>query len=144
MAVDPAGNIYVAGNTGGPDLITTPGAFMTSSKEGGCCNSRGFVARIAAQGTANVTLKSSQAGPTLTLTARVSPPQQYASMPTGQVVFFNGDSAFAVVNLDATGTATYSTSTAPPGTYTITAQYSGDSTYAAASATITATLNPLP
>jgi len=144
LSLDASGNIYLAGNTGGPDLITTPGAFMTAPKNSVVGPGKGFVARIAAQGTANVTLKSSQAGPTLTLTAKVSPPWQYASMPTGQVVFFNGDSAFAVVNLDATGTATYSTSTAPPGTYTITAQYSGDSTYPAVSTTITATLNPLP
>ncbi len=92
---------------------------MTASKTIGIGNSRGFVARIAAQGTARVVLHSSQEGPTLTLTATVSPPSQYASMPTGQVVFLNGDSAFAVVSLDATGTATYNTSTAPPGTYTI-------------------------
>jgi hypothetical protein len=143
LAVDATGNIYVAGNTAGPNLITTPGAFMTAANSSACC-SKGFVARIAAQGVASLSLTSSQAGPALTLQAKVSPPQKYASLPTGQVVFLNGDSAFAVVTLDATGNAAYSTSTAPPGTYTITAQYSGDSTYAAASATITATLNPLP
>ncbi len=49
MAVDSAGNIYVAGNTNGPSLITTPGAFQTSSGDGACCQyGNGFVAKIAA------------------------------------------------------------------------------------------------
>ena len=38
LAVDPAGNIYLAGNTNGPDLITTPGAFQTTSGDGPCCH----------------------------------------------------------------------------------------------------------
>ena len=49
LAVDTAGNIYLAGNTDGPDLITTPGAFQTTSKDGPCCQKgNGFVVRIAA------------------------------------------------------------------------------------------------
>ncbi|HTT61525.1 MAG TPA: SBBP repeat-containing protein [Bryobacteraceae bacterium] len=48
LAVDAAGNIYVAGNTNGPDLITTPGAFQTTSGDGACCQyGNGFVAKIA-------------------------------------------------------------------------------------------------
>jgi uncharacterized protein (TIGR03437 family) len=48
LAVDSAGNIYVAGNTSGPDLITTPGAFQTTSSDGSCCQKgNGFVAKIA-------------------------------------------------------------------------------------------------
>ena len=31
LAVDSAGDIYLAGNTIGPDLITTPGAFQTTA-----------------------------------------------------------------------------------------------------------------
>ncbi|HTQ54942.1 MAG TPA: SBBP repeat-containing protein [Bryobacteraceae bacterium] len=49
LAVDAAGNIYVAGNTNGPDLVTTPGAFQTASSDGACCQyGNGFVAKIAA------------------------------------------------------------------------------------------------
>jgi hypothetical protein len=48
LAVDSLGNIYVAGNTNGPNLITTPGAFQPSSNDGACCQyGNGFVARIA-------------------------------------------------------------------------------------------------
>ena len=101
---------------------------MTAANSSGCC-SKGFVARIAAQGTASAALTSSQAGPNLTLTAKVSAPQQYASMPTGTVFLYNGDSAFAGLNLDATGTASYTLFAFPAGTYTFTAQYTGDSTF---------------
>jgi uncharacterized protein (TIGR03437 family) len=49
LAVDTAGNIYLAGNTDGPDLITTPGAFQTTSSDGSCCQKgNGFVVRMAA------------------------------------------------------------------------------------------------
>jgi len=48
LAVDAAGNMYVAGNTNGPDLVTTPGAFQTKSGDGPCCGlGNGFVAKIA-------------------------------------------------------------------------------------------------
>ena len=46
LAVDSAGNIYLAGNTIGPGLITTPGAFQTTSSNSTCCY-HGFVAKIA-------------------------------------------------------------------------------------------------
>jgi hypothetical protein len=49
LAVDTAGNIYLAGNTDGPDLITTPGAFQTTSSDGSCCQKgNGFVVKMAA------------------------------------------------------------------------------------------------
>jgi uncharacterized protein (TIGR03437 family) len=47
MAVDSAGNIYLAGNIAGPGLLTTPGAFQTTASNSPCCY-HGFVARIAA------------------------------------------------------------------------------------------------
>ncbi len=48
LAVDTAGGIYLAGNTNGPDLITTPGAFQTTSSDGACCQKgNGFVVKIA-------------------------------------------------------------------------------------------------
>ena len=45
LAVDAAGDIYLAGNTIGPGLITTPGAFQTTASNSGCCY-HGFVAKI--------------------------------------------------------------------------------------------------
>ena len=46
LAVDSAGDIYIAGNTIGPGLITTPGAFQTIAGDSTCCY-HGFVAKIA-------------------------------------------------------------------------------------------------
>jgi hypothetical protein len=140
LAVDATGNIYVAGNTTGPNLITTPGAFQTATSSGVCCW-KGFVARIAAQGTAGVALTSAQSGPLVVLTTTVTKPQKYASMPTGTVSYLNGDSVFFMTTLDATGTAVFSSSTLPPGTYTVTAQYNGDTTYAPGSAALTFTVH---
>jgi uncharacterized protein (TIGR03437 family) len=46
LAVDAAGDIYLAGNTAGPHLVTTPGAFQTTVSNSACCY-HGFVAKIA-------------------------------------------------------------------------------------------------
>jgi uncharacterized protein (TIGR03437 family) len=46
LAVDSAGDIYLAGDNLGPDLITTPGAFQTAAGSSLCCY-HGFVAKIA-------------------------------------------------------------------------------------------------
>jgi uncharacterized protein (TIGR03437 family) len=47
LAVDANSNIYLAGNTSGPDLQTTPGAFQTTSSDGPCCQKgNGFVVKI--------------------------------------------------------------------------------------------------
>ena len=45
LAVDAYGDIYLAGNNAGPNLITTPGAFQTTSSNSGCCY-HGFVVKI--------------------------------------------------------------------------------------------------
>jgi uncharacterized protein (TIGR03437 family) len=46
LVVDSVGDIYLAGNTISPGLITTPGAFQTTASSSGCCY-HGFVAKIA-------------------------------------------------------------------------------------------------
>jgi len=61
LVVDPAGNIYVAGNHVGPGLITTPGAFQTTSSDSTCCY-HGFVAKIAPTAQAAPAVKSATAG----------------------------------------------------------------------------------
>jgi uncharacterized protein (TIGR03437 family) len=52
LAVDSAGDIYLAGNNLGPSLITTPGAFQTTASynPSRCCH--GFVAKITPGGPA--------------------------------------------------------------------------------------------
>jgi uncharacterized protein (TIGR03437 family) len=51
LAVDAAGDIYLAGNTSGPHLITTPGAFQPTISNNPCCY-HGFVAKITPGGPA--------------------------------------------------------------------------------------------
>jgi hypothetical protein len=62
-------------------------------------------------------------------------------MPTGAVTFQNGDTVFGTANVDSTGTATYTIPWLDPGDYTLTASYGGDSTYPAATATFTFTMD---
>jgi Big-like domain-containing protein len=66
--------------------------------------------------------------------------------PTGLVTFYDGASALgAAVNVDATGKATFSTTTTPAGTRSIKAGYSGDTKYATiTSAPLTQTVNKAP
>jgi len=136
LAVDPSGNIYLAGNVNGPDLITTPEAFQTKSSDGPCCGQgNGFVARISAHGTAAAKLDvypaQSQYGELVTLTATVSPVAKYASMPAGYLVFLDGSKTVFRVALNSTGIATYQSSGFFPGTHQFSVRYEGNRTYPA-------------
>jgi len=87
LAVDPSGDIYLAGNNAGPNLITTSGAFQTTSSNDPCCY-HGFVAKIAV--------------PTATLA------------PSGQVESLAVESIVSVYGADlATGTAVGAISPVP-------------------------------
>jgi uncharacterized protein (TIGR03437 family) len=86
LAVNTAGDIYLAGNNAGPNLITTPGAFQTTSANNFCCY-HGFVMKIG--------------GLTVTLA------------PAAQIEPFAAESIISVYGIDlATGTAWVATS--PP------------------------------
>jgi sugar lactone lactonase YvrE len=61
-------------------------------------------------------------------------------VPTGTVVFSDGATVLGSVTVDATGKAAYPTSTLSVGSHIITAAYSGDTNYAAASVAITQTV----
>ncbi len=139
LAVDSTGNIYLAGNVNGPDLITTPGAFEPKSPDGPCCGQgNGFVVRISARGTATAKLSvvpsQTEYGEQTTMTATVSPPTQYASMPTGYVELGLGTKMLTRLKLDSTGTVAYKIASIPPGTYQLTAAYGGDRTYGSVNA----------
>jgi hypothetical protein len=69
-------------------------------------------------------------GQALTLTATVAP-QSGSGVPTGTVTFLNGAPSLGSGTLDNMGTATLSTGSLAAGTYSITAQYSGDTAFAA-------------
>jgi hypothetical protein len=150
LAVDPAGNMYVGFSDPCAGTIVTPGSFqqINHNQGTGCGNyaGTGYVVKISATGTATVALAASPspvaAGQSVTLTASVTPTATYASVPTGTIEFQDGGNALGTaVTLDSTGTATYTSTTLAPGTHSLTAVYSGDSTYpagnAAASLTVT-------
>jgi hypothetical protein len=68
-------------------------------------------------------------GQTVTFTATVRNPAGTAT-PTGTVTFFVGNVAVATVRLDASGQARLTGVFTIPGTFTVRAVYSGDSTFA--------------
>jgi hypothetical protein len=51
------------------------------------------------------------------------------AMPTGSVSFFNGKTFLGTANLNADGTASFTTSSLSAGNHAITAVYSGDANY---------------
>jgi hypothetical protein len=151
FAVDAAGNMYFGGSDNCGGDIVTPGAFQQTNKmqPTNCGNfaSSGYVAKISAQGTATVALAPSTspvaAGQSVTLTATVTPTVTYASVPTGTIEFQDGGNALGTATLNSSGVATYSTSTLTPNNYSLTAVYSGDSTYPTASGTASLTVTGL-
>ncbi|MGO9275551.1 MAG: SBBP repeat-containing protein [Terriglobia bacterium] len=92
LAVDPDGDMYLAGNTVGPDLITTPGAFQTTNTKGGCCWA-GFVAKI------------SPAEVSLSPTSLTFGPQEVGTTSAHQTVTLtiNGEGTFRVSSITASG-----------------------------------------
>lgn len=81
-------------------------------------------------------------GQTVTLAAAVT---GTSSTPSGTITFYDGAISIAVVSLDASAHATFTTSTLAVGTPSLTAVYSGNSIYAAStSAVFLETVNPLP
>ena len=78
-------------------------------------------------------------GQSVTFTATVTSTTGSAT-PTGSVTFTNGSTTLGTETLTS-GVATFSTSTLPVGSDTITASYSGDTTYAPSTNTATETVN---
>lgn len=80
---------------------------------------------------------SANVGQNVTFTATVSP-----SAAGGSVTFKDGSSPLATVSLNG-GIATYSSSTLAAGSHSITAVYSGNTTYATSSSTLSYTINKI-
>ena len=66
---------------------------------------------------------------TVTMTATVTAP---TGTPSGTIVFYDGANAIGSANLNGSGIATYPTAALSAGSHSLTAQYSGDATNAAA------------
>ncbi len=90
-----------------------------------------YVNQVIGKATSTVTLSSSQSSSSykqpVTFTATVAP-QFSGTLPTGTVTFYNGATALAWVTL-VNGVATYTNTTLPVGTDSITALYRGSSSF---------------
>lgn len=73
----------------------------------------------------------SAAGQVITFTATVAAVSPGAGVPTGTVTFMDGTTTLGTGTLDASGRATFQTSTLAQGTHSITATYSGDPNFVA-------------
>jgi LPXTG-motif cell wall-anchored protein len=88
---------------------------------------------------------TANAGQNVTFTATVAGPSGSTGEPTGTVTFLDGTSTLGTGTLNASGVATYSTSSLSVGTHSITAQYSGDTNFApSVSSAITETILAAP
>jgi autotransporter-associated beta strand protein len=84
-------------------------------------------------------------GQTVTFTASVPTVSAGAGTPTGTVTLLERSTVLAsAVSLGGTGQATFTIATLPAGPHTITAQYSGDTGFAASSGSASQTVNPAP
>ncbi len=149
LALDTAGNIYIAGSVGSPpSSAATSGAFQSAYGGG---DSDAFVAKIVVHTPTTTTVSAAPTtatgGTAINLTATVAEVGG-SSVPTGTVTFKDGATTLGSMTLNATGIAVYTTRTLAVGAHSITAAYGGDSangtsTSTAASVTITAVPAPI-
>jgi uncharacterized repeat protein (TIGR01451 family) len=79
-------------------------------------------------------LSPSNPGQATTFTATVTSPT--IGVPTGSIVFSEGNTVYATEKLDGSGTASFQTSALSPGVHTIVASYSGDAVFNASAITL--------
>jgi Bacterial Ig-like domain (group 3)/Beta-propeller repeat len=144
LALDTAGNIYVAGSVNSPPSSAATSGVFQSAYGGG--SSDVFVAKIVIQTPTTITLSAAPSSPTVgtavNLTATVAEVGG-SSVPTGTVTFKDGTTSLGSMTLNGTGIAVYSTSSLSVGAHSITAAYGGDaanggSASSAASVTVSA------
>jgi hypothetical protein len=78
-------------------------------------------------------------GQSVTLTATVGPVAPGTGIPTGTVTFKNGATTLGSGTLNGSGVATLNTSALAVGSHSLTADYSGDGSFSAATGTLTGT-----
>jgi hypothetical protein len=85
------------------------------------------------------------AGGSVTFTATVTGASGSTGVPTGTVTFLDGTTTLGTGTLNGSGVATYSTSALTTGAHSITAQYGGDTNFAAStSPAVTVTVQAVP
>jgi hypothetical protein len=102
-------------------------------------------------GAPSLTTLASSKNPSLvsdavTFTVHVAPGAGVTStvVPTGTVILMDGTATLASGVVDGTGTFTYTTTALSQATHTIVANYAGDATYAASTATLSQVVNHAP
>ena len=98
--------------------------------------------QVVSKGTTTTTLVSSQnpsrLGQSVTFTVTVTP--QFSGTPTGKVAFYDGTTLLKSVALSGAA-AKFTISTLASGTHTITATYSGSTSFIGSSASLTQIVN---
>lgn len=144
IAVDPSGDIYVAGRTGYTKAFPVVNALEKTS-EG---TTEGFVLKIdmATGVTATSTAIKSSANPQpqgqpVTFSATVTP-KTGAVAPKGSLQFSVDGAVVSTKALDSNGEATYATSSLSMGKHTVKAIYPGTAGFASSNDTLTETIEP--
>jgi hypothetical protein len=108
---------------GKPDILTGSVELLSQLSPGGGGTTASTTALIASAPSVSV-------GQNVTFTATVAGPSGNTTVPTGSVSFFNGSTMLGGGTVDATGMAAISSSSLAAGSYSVTAVYSGDATFA--------------
>jgi hypothetical protein len=87
-------------------------------------------------------LNPSTFGSSVTFMATVTANAPGSGIPAGSVTFKDGSKTLKVVTLDASGVASFTTSTLAVGNHTISATYSGSTNYKNSTASLTQVVNP--
>jgi hypothetical protein len=136
IAIDDAGNAYVAGYTLSSDFPTTPGAFQTTC--GNPC-AEAFVAKLYSAAATMTALLPSSLNPSIygqavTFTAAVS--SGIGAPPDGEtVLFMRGKTALGTGTLSGSS-ASFTISSLPTGNDSITAVYGSDANFAVSTSNV--------
>jgi hypothetical protein len=144
LFVDATGNMYVVGYAADNGaLVGTSGTYASTAAGGGYRAFFGKISPVLTQSSTALTVAptTTTTNQSVTFTAVVTSPAQTTPVPTGTVVFTNPNTTPATQigtgNIDATGTAVFSTSSLTAATYSVIATYSGDTEYDASSSSPT-------
>ena len=143
LSLDSSLNVYLTGSTLSTNFPVTPGAFQTTNTDSiaGSALASAFISKISLGATTakiatTTTIAASPnpqvAGGSVTFTITVQP-ESGSGVPSGQITTTVDGAAGPTLTLN-NGEATYSTTSLPVGSHTITASYSGDANYSPSSA----------